>query len=218
MRPRLPVGGSRRLRPEDLGFLRKGTFWKYQCPSVIQSVVAPLPALWLPSFASAIGLPSSAGPLSVALLNLASCAGYLLQGKLVDRYHVSWAIVVSTLGATVAVFAFWGTVAHQATLYIFAILFGVFGAGYPGHWTGCARDMRRNFPNINTGLVISLLCAGKGVGSVLAGPISEKLVSLGPLKHVDLAYGSTYGSTIIFTGICVVLGGAGAMPRLLCIR
>ena len=214
MKHRLPVRGPRRLRPVDLGFMKKGTFWMYQGPNVIQSIVAPLPTLWLPSFASSMGMSPVTGPLSVALLSLASCCGYLLQGRLVDRYHVSWAILVSTLGSTIAVFGFWGCVTHEATLYIFAILFGLFGAGYPGHWTGCAGDMRRSFPNLNTGLVISLLCAGKGVGSILAGPVSEKLLSMKPWQDTKLAYGSSYGSIIIFTGICVFLGGAGTVPRL----
>lgn len=214
MKHRLPVRGPRRLRPVDLGFIKKRAFWTYQCPSIIQSIVAPVPSLWLPSFASSMGMSPAAGPLSVALLNLASCCGYLLQGRLVDRYHVSWAILVSTLGSTIAVFGFWGCGTHEATLYIFAILFGLFGAGYPGHWTGCACDMRRTFPNLSTGLVISLLCAGKGVGSILAGPFSERLLSMKPWQDTRLAYGSSYGSVIIFTGVCVFLGGAGAIPRL----
>ena len=214
MQPRIPVRGPRRVRPVDLGFVKKRTFWVYQCPSIVQSIVAPLPSLWLPSFASYMGMSSTTGALSVALLNLASCGGYMLQGRLVDRYHVSWAILVSTVGSTIAVFGFWGTGTHTATLYIFAILFGLFGAGYPGHWTGCASDMRRAFPNLSTGLVISLLCAGKGVGSVLAGPLSEKLLSMKPWHDKGLAYGSSYGSIIIFTGVCVFVGGAGAIPRL----
>ncbi len=194
--------------------MQKRTFWTYQCPNIIQSIVAPVPSLWLPSFASSMGMSPAAGPLSVALLNLASCCGYLLQGRLVDRYHVSWAILVSTVGSTIAVFGFWGCGTHEATLYIFAILFGLFGAGYPGHWTGCAGDMRRTFPNLNTGLVISLLCAGKGVGSILAGPVSEKLLSMKRWQDTSSAYGSSYGSIIVFTGVCAFLGGGGAIPRL----
>ena len=214
MKPRLPVQGPRRLRPVDLGFIRKGTFWLYQCPSIVQSIVTPVPSLWLPSFASAMGMSSTAGPLSIALLSLASCCGYLLQGRLVDRYHVSWAILMTTLGSTVAVFVFWGCGTHEAMLYVFAILFGLFGTGYPGHWTGCAHDIRRTYPNSDTGLVISLLCAGKGVGTILAGPVSEKLLSMKPWHEALLAYGSSYGSTIVFTGVCVFLGGAGAFPHL----
>ncbi len=161
-----------------------------------------------------MGMPPAAGPLSVALLNLASCGGFLLQGRLVDRYHVSWAILVSTVGSTIAVFGFWGCGTQTAMLYVFAILWGLFGAGYPGHWTGCASDMRRTFPNVNTGLVISLLCAGKGVGSILAGPVSEKLLKMKPWQDTGLAYGSSYGSIIVFTGVCVFVGGAGAIPRI----
>lgn len=198
----------------DMGFVKGKKFWIYQFPNIVQSTVAPLPSLWLPSFASSMGMAAAAGPLSVALLNLASCCGYLIQGRLVDRYHVSWAILVSTIGATFAVFGLWGCTTHEATLYIFAILFGLFGAGYPGHWTGTACDMRRTFPNINTGMVISMFCVGKGVGTILAGPVSERLLSSRPFVHAGLAYGTTYGATIIFTGVCVFVGGAAAVPPL----
>lgn len=214
MKPRIPARGPRRLRPVDLSFIKKGTFWMYQSPSVIQSIIAPLPNLWLPSFATSMGMSPSVGALAVALSNLASCCGYLLQGRLVDRYHVSRAILVSSIGSTIAVFGVWGCSTHKATLYIFAILFGLFGSGYPGHWTGCASDMRRTSPTLNTGLVISLLCAGKGVGTILAGPVSEKLLSMKPWQDTGLAYGSSYGSIIVLTGVCAFLGGAGAAPYL----
>ena len=215
MKSRIPTrAGPRRLRPIDLSFTKKPTFWLYLGPSMIQSIVAPLPSLWLPSFASSMKMTPAAGPLSVALLNLASCCGFVLQGRLVDRYHVSWAILVSTLGSTVAVFGVWGcTGSEEATLYIFAILFGIFGAGYNGHWTGCACDIRKDTPHLDTGLLLSLLCAGKGVGSLLAGPVSGKLLEMEPWRHAGLAYGSSYGAVIVFTGVCVFVGGAGAVPR-----
>jgi hypothetical protein len=213
MSPRLPVHGPRRLRPMDLGFVKKLLFWTYQCPNMVQSIVAPLPSLWMPAFASSMGMSPLVGPISVALLNLASCGGFLLQGRLVDHYHVSWGILVSTIGSTIAVFGFWGCTTHEAMLYIFAILFGLFGLGYPGHWPGCAGDMRRTSPNVNTGLILSLLCAGKGVGTILAGPVSDAMLSVKLGKNAGLAYGSSYGLMIVFTGICVLLGGAGALPR-----
>lgn len=198
----------------DLGFVKHRTFWVYQIPSVVQSIVTPLPALWLPAFASYLGMSSAVGPLSLALLNLASCAGFMLQGRLVDRYHVSWAILVSTIGSAIAVFGFWGFGTHAATLYVFAILFGFFGAPYPGHWTGCACDMRRTSPEISTSVVISLLCAGKGIGTLVAGPVSEALLSSQPWEGHGLAYSSAYGTIIVFTGVCLIVGGAGAVPRL----
>jgi predicted MFS family arabinose efflux permease len=198
----------------DLGFVKHKTFWMYQVPSIIQSCVAPVPSLWLPSFATSLGLPSTTGPLSIALLSLASCCGYLLQGRLVDRHHVSWIILFWTLGATISVFVLWGCGTHAATVYLFAIFFGLFGAGYPGHWTGCAQDMRRTSPDLNTGLVISLLCAGKGAGSIVAGPVSERLLATKPWQHIGLAYGTSYGAVIVFTGVCVFFGGAAAIPRL----
>jgi hypothetical protein len=73
----------------------------------MQSIAFFLPQIWLPSFAREIGMPAVAGPLALCLLNLAACGGYISQGVIVDRYHVTVAICFATLGSMLAVFVFW---------------------------------------------------------------------------------------------------------------
>ena len=189
-------------------------FWIYSFGNMMQSIAFFLPQIWLPSFAREIGLPAIAGPLALCLLNLAACGGYISQGIIVDRYHVTVAICVATLGSMLAVFVFWGLTTSQAMLYVFVILWGLSGGGFAANWAGCANAIRTSGYHVDTGMVISLLCVSKGVGSVVSGPISEKLIHIRPFEDAGFAYGTSYGVLIIFTGISATLGGIACLGRL----
>ena len=202
------------FRPRDYTFLKQSAFWIYQIPSIIQSIVYYFPLLWLPSFSAAMGLPSFSGAFAVSLVNLSASLGFILQGQLVDRFHVNVPIMFSTVGGILSVFVFWGFATNQAMLYTFSILWGLTGGCFAGSWTGCAKDMGQWCRNLDTGLVLSLMCAGKGISSVVSGPISVKLLQLPPWKDLGYAYGSEYGAMIVFTGVGVTLGGTSCIARM----
>jgi hypothetical protein len=107
MKNRLPISNSSTLRPVDLSFLKMAPFWIYSFGNMMQSIAFFLPQIWLPSFARESGMPAVAGPLALCLLNLAACGGYISQGIIVDRCHVTVAICFATLGSMLAVFVFW---------------------------------------------------------------------------------------------------------------
>ncbi|KAK5118294.1 hypothetical protein LTR62_002807 [Meristemomyces frigidus] len=223
-----------RVRPVDWSFLKQPAFWWFEMGVILQSLAYFLPSLWvklsrvlqgsdvltssprwIPSFSASIGLPSFSGPLALCLLNLAACGGYLIQGKLVDHYHVTTIILLATGISTVAILIFWGLTNNQAMLYIFAILWGLSGGGFAATWAGCTAAIQKSCRSLDAGLVMSLLCAGKGVGSVLTGPISEKLLQVQPWHGAAFAYGGEYGAVIVFTGITAVAGGCACIGRIL---
>lgn len=214
MKNRLPVSSSSTLRPLNLAFLKMAPFWIYSFGNMMQSIAYFLPQLWIPSFARELGFPAIAGPLALCLLNLAACGGYISQGIIVDRYHVTVAICVATLGSMLAIFVFWGLTNSQAMLYVFVILWGLTGGGFSANWAGCANAIRKSGYHVDTGMVISLLCVSKGVGSVVSGPISERLLQVQPLEDAGFAYGTRYGVVIIFTGVSATLGGIACVGRL----
>lgn len=181
----------------------------------MQSLANFLPTLWIPSFAMAIGLPQFAGPLGLALANLGTCFGCLLMGVLVDRFHISVAIAVATLGQMIAIFVFWGLTSSQAMLYVFALTFGMFGGGYSSSWSGYAGAIKpRGYSgHINTGLVVSLMAAGRGIGAVISGPLSESLLQSGWKPDAEFAYGTAYGLIIIFSGVTATFGGAACVGK-----
>ncbi|KAM0718834.1 hypothetical protein Q7P37_005906 [Cladosporium fusiforme] len=207
---RLPASNSSTLRPLNLAFMKLAPFWIYSFGNMMQSIAYFLPQLWIPSFAREIGLP----PLALCLLNLAACGGYISQGIIVDRYHVTVAICVATLGSVLAIFVFWGLTTSQAMLYVFVILWGLTGGGFSANWAGCAAAIRNSGYHVDTGMVISLLCVSKGVGSVVSGPISERLLRVALWDDAGFAYGTRYGVVIVFTGVSATLGGAACVGRL----
>lgn len=212
MKPRLPRTSTAALRPLNLSFMRRTPFWFFSAGNLAQSIAYFLPQLWLPSFAREAGFPPIAGPLALCLLNVAACFGYLSQGLIVDRFHATTAILIATIGSMLAVFVFWGLATSQPMLYVFVILWGLTGGGFAGNWAGCANAIRSEGPHVDTGLVISLLCASKGVGSVISGPISESLLGVGGVGG-EGAYGGKYGVLIAFTGVCATVGGVSWAGR-----
>lgn len=213
MRNRLPISSSTALRPIDLSFMKQAPFWFFETGNVMASLSYFLPQLWIPSFAISQGFTSFTGPLALCLLNIAACGGYLLQGMLVDRFHVSIPIMIATLGSVIAIFVFWGLTASEPMLYVFAITWGLSGGGFAATWSGCAKAMRNTCAHLDTGLVISLMCTGKGIASLIAGPISEQLLKAGNWDNADFAYGTQYGAIIVFAGITAMLGGTACIGR-----
>lgn len=218
VRPRLPIGHASSWRPIEMGFMKRIQFWIFELGNIFQSLGFFLPTLYIPAFALSLGLPDFAGPLALALFNLAFCFGAVLIGFLVDRFHVMVAISVSTIGQMIAIFIFWGLSTSQVMLYFFALLFGCFGGGFSATWSGCANALQRLEPSghIDSGLIVALMAAGKGIGAVISGPLSERLLSIDRWQgHAGFAYGSDYGVLVVFTGVSATLGGTAWIGRLL---
>lgn len=217
VKPRLPVSAANAFRPQNLSFMKRLPFWLFQIGNVANSLGVYLPSLGMPYFAAAIGLPVYAGPLSVALYNGGLTLGAIALGHVTDRFHFTVSILISTVGATISAFVFWGLAGSQAMLYVFAILWGFFAGGFNGTWTGCAAAMRRleRSRNVDTGLVIGLLAACKGIGGVVSGPLSEKLLDVGWKSQARLfVYGTSFGPLVVFCGFSAACGGIAALGRL----
>ncbi|KAF2723406.1 putative MFS monocarboxylate transporter [Polychaeton citri CBS 116435] len=216
LRPRTPIPASSALRPIDFSYLAHLPFWLFAASVVLQGLGFFLPTLWLPIFATSIGLPSFAGPLALALYNLAACVGNLVQGWLCDRFHVTVAILIATLGSMVACFVLWGLTTSQPMLYLFAILWGVSAGGFGANWTGCVSAIRDSgHAGLEVGPFIAFMGAAKGVGAVISGPLSERLLQMQPWKGAGYVYGTNYGILVVFTGVCATLGGTAWVGRML---
>lgn len=218
IRPRLPITHANNFRPIEVSFLKHLPFWLFQTGNILQSFGYFLPTLYIPSFATSLGLPSFVGPLALALFNVAFTLGAVLIGFLVDRFHVSVAILTCTLGQMLSIFVFWGLASSQAMLYVFALTFGCFGGAFSCTWSGCAREMQRRekHETVDVSVVVALMGAGKGIGAVISGPLSERLLAIDSWEGtVGGGYGSGYGVLVVFTGICATLGGTACVGRML---
>lgn len=212
MRGRLPDQhadmGPQRL---EMRFVLSPAFWVLQAGNIVQGLGYFMPGLYLPSFATAQGWSSLSGTLALSLSNGAQVLGATFTGWLVDRYHVTTALNVCTAGTVVAVFLFWSFAVYQPVMYVFAILYGFFAGGFSSTWSGCANPVRRGgYPAVESGMVIALFAAGKGLGAVISGPLSGALVKSDVWKsHAGYAYGSGYGYLIIFSGVTAAFQTVG---------
>ena len=214
VKPRLPLSASSRARRFDFGFLRSSTFWLLQIGNILEGLGFFVPNIYLPSYAQSLGLSALAGPLTVALSNTAAVFGTIIIGSLIDRFHVTTVIMISSVGAALSVFLLWGLAPSLPLLCIFSLAYGMFAGGFSTTWTGIIKEVKKKERGAETGMVFGLLCAGRGIGSVVCGPLSEALLSGKSLAGgVSLGYGTEYGTLIIFTGVSAALGGVGWVGR-----
>ena len=81
-------------------------------------------------------------------------------------------------------------------------------------YTGIIREVQKQARGTEAGMLFGLLSAGRGVGSVLSGPLSEALLSGKPwAEEAALGYGTGYEGLIVFTGVSAMLGGVSWMVR-----
>lgn len=208
VKPRLPLSMTSRSRRFDFQFLRTLTFWILQAGNIFQSLGFFIPNIYLPTYAQSLGLSALSATLTVSLTNTASVFGAVAMGSLCDKMHVTSVILISTVGSSVAVLLFWGMSVSLPLLCVFSLLYGLFAGGFSATYTGIIKAVRRSEASADPGMIFGLLAAGRGVGSVVSGPLSQALLSSTPLhSEIKSGYGTEYGALIIFTGVTAALGG-----------
>ena len=72
--------------------------------------------------------------------------------------------------------------------------------------------LKREERSTDGSMVFAALSAGRGIGNVLSGPVSEALVRAGEVGKEGL-YATEYGPLVLFTGVSAALGGVGFFGR-----
>jgi predicted MFS family arabinose efflux permease len=208
LRPRLPILSVSRSPRYGLNFLKTPSFWLLQVGVVVESLGYFLPSIYLPTFAAHLGLSPATGSLLVALLNGAAVFATIIMGMLIDRFHVTTVILLSTIGATLSVFLLWGLSTALPLLVVFSIMYGFFAGGFVSTNAGIIKLVKRYDQSADVGMMLGVTSAGRGVGSVLSGPLSEALLKGGGWRgKAGLGYGSGFGELIVFTGVTAAVGG-----------
>ncbi|KAI9873805.1 MAG: hypothetical protein M1830_010590 [Pleopsidium flavum] len=214
VKPRLPVSPTSHPRRFDFTFLKTSTFGLLQTGNVIEGLGYFLPSIYLPTYARSLGASSLASTLTVILFNIASVIGCLVMGTIVDKFHVTTCIIISTLGSTLGVFLLWGLSASLPLLYTFCVVYGLFAGSFSSTWPGIMREVQKKTARAEPGMIFAWLAAGRGIGSVVSGPLSETLLNRKPWSgQAALGYGSGFGGLIVFTGVTAMLGGVGFLGR-----
>ena len=161
-----------------------------------------------------IGLSSIAGPLTVALFNGMLVLGTIVLGAQIDKIHVTMVMLISALGAALSVLVVWGCSTSLPALCAFSMIYGFFAGAFSTCWTGIVKEIQARDIHADTGLVFGVFLAGRGVGNLASGPLSEALLAGRPwYKNVALGYGTGYGELIAFVGATALLSGMSRAGR-----
>ncbi len=212
IRPRLPASRVARLRRFDFSFLKDRAFVLSQLGNLAQGLGYFLPTIYLPTYAaslaSAQGLSATlTASLTLVLVNVSSVFGCIAMGYLVDRLNIATCIFLSAAGSSLGVLAVWGTTMSVAQLYVFCIIYGLFAGSYTTTYSGVVRMVTQRCTTADPGMVFGMACVARGIGSVVAGPLSSTLLKAGPVTAASVGYGSPYGAIIVFAGVTALAGG-----------
>lgn len=215
VKPRVPIANNRPSPPPpNLRFLVTQTFSLFEVCNIVQALGFFLPSIYLPTYAGTIGASKSLQALTVILFNVASVVGCVLMGSIVDKLDVTVCILISTVGSTIGVFLIWGFSMSLAPLFIFSVVYGLFAGSYTSTWPGIMRDVVHKMSSAESSMVFACLAAGRGVGNLVSGPLSEALIKGLPWEgKLGYGYGSGYGPLIVFTGVTGVVGGGSYIAR-----
>lgn len=211
LRGRLGRQANARLRT-SWSFLGTPLFWIYSLSNILMGLAYFFPSLYLPSYATAAGLRASHGALLLTVMSLSQVGGQFTFGYLSDKkLSLNALMTVSLTVAAIATLSTWGLARSLPPLIIFTLLYGFFGAGYTAMWARMVTAIDDD-PSASQAL-FSLLCFEKGVGNVLAGPISAGLLRI---SSGTAGYGhGIYKPVVIFTGSCLLLS-AGSLIATKC--
>ncbi|ROV89932.1 hypothetical protein VSDG_08219 [Cytospora chrysosperma] len=239
IKPRIPPMPVRRLKAFNLRFCLSRRFIMYQVSNMIESIGFYIPGIYVPIFAADfLGASEWSSALCILIFNTSSVVGCIAIGWLIDQFHVTTCVMISTIGATLGTFLLWGCAFDMPMVYIYCVSYGLSAGSFTTTWTGVMRevsgkDMLSTPSTASSGpespmsgfagpypgatdpvMVYVLLAAGRGIGNVLSGPMSQAMYHAMPWKgEASFGYGSGYGSLIVFTGITALGSGICFLGR-----
>lgn len=216
VKPRVP--DSMRERPSrnpDLSFLKNKAFNLYQIANIIEGLGYFVPSVYLPLFARTVGFSNDSGnPLLVSLFNGFLVFGSIFVGFLTDRRLTNFSILLTSSGAVLSVLFLWGFAVDLPVLCLFACIYGIFAGGYSASYSGIIRDILETEPKLDGDLMWGVMAAGRGIGSIACGPLSDQLISLDAWKNPNAyTYGTGYGPLVVWVAITAAIGSISCIAR-----
>jgi predicted MFS family arabinose efflux permease len=206
-------------------FLKHQTFYIYSTAIVFQSCGYGIPQTYLNTYAHDITLLSqTSATLLLTLFNLPGILSSSFFGYLSDNKHLPLSATtvtsISAICSALSTFLLWGLTSQgsMALMVLFSITFGFFAGGYSATWGGVINEMeleaaQRN-EAIDSGMIYGLLNGARGIGYVSGGLAGVPLLKAGSVGSSSaFAYGTTYGSLVIFTGLSSIFGALGMLRK-----
>ncbi|KAH7108856.1 major facilitator superfamily domain-containing protein [Dendryphion nanum] len=178
LRPRLPVAQVTNHRKFDMTFLRNRSFLLFQLGNVLEGFGYFVPSFYLPTYARTLGASSPVSAFTLILINVTAVFGCVVMGGIVDRWHITTCILLSTIGSTLSVFLLWGFSTNLPLLLVFCAVYGLFAGSYSTTYPGVMKTLKDKEQGTDSMMVFAVLAAGRGIGNVACGPMSEAFIRL----------------------------------------
>ncbi|KAK4555374.1 hypothetical protein LTR86_007671 [Recurvomyces mirabilis] len=171
-----------------------------------------IPNIYIPSYASDLGLSSTASSSLLALISLSQVLGQIWQGWISDRVNIYIPTAVSALVPGVGALLLWGPAKNMSILVPFVMIWGFFSASYSVLFTRMCTFLASDNLGLDgigdhestTMLLYGFFSFERGVSNVLEGPISSWLVdSSSPPDTTRYGLGR-YARVIWFTVVCML--------------
>ena len=202
IKPRLPISQSSTTARTDWSFARNPLLLVYCTANMAQGLGFFFPSLFLPSYATSVGLSPTKGATLLSIMAAAQVLGQWTFGVRSDKFALNPLVLLSTMVAAIACFAAWGLSHSLWTLVIFSILFGFFAYGFSSMRARMGIAVAGEDPTVAL-QTFGMFTLCQGIGNVLAGPISAGLLKDAVRRD---RYGILrYKALIIFTGASMVL-------------
>lgn len=212
LKGRLPQAEKAAIARVNWSFLRKPLFYVYALSTLVQGLGFFFPAVYLPTYATALGLSTTKGALILAVMSIAQTLGQFAFGFMTDKkIPVSGMVIVSSLMGTISVLAIWGLAKSLGLLILFSIVYGVFAYAFASLRAGMGKAVSDDPSAVVAMYSILVFC--QGVGNILVGPISSALLSKEPV--LELYAILRFKKMVIFTGGSMFLSGIVVIPWML---
>lgn len=183
--------------------------WVFITANVGQAFGYFVTLLYLPTYASAVGLSSANGSALLACVNGACVLSRVAMGVLSDKHSPHRLGFGTMLASSVAVLVLWGVASTSLPpLLVFAVVMGLAAGGWTSLYSAIISTVVRDDPSLSSHL-FSALSFTRGLGALLVAPISTALIAH-PLQGASAktAYGAAggeYGGVVLFAGLSMVL-------------
>ncbi|KAK7438828.1 Mch2p [Colletotrichum acutatum] len=198
---------------------KKPVFWLFVFSMTLQSLANNLPANYLPSYATDLGISPEKGALLVTFLSLFGIIGQISLGALTynrDAIGPLIPMLLSTLVSSFAVFVVWGLGRYYWNMVITSVLFGAFAFSFMvlrSHMAAIAvDDPERPAEEL---FVSGILLFTRGVIGVASGYIAAAVLQNSENIGVQPGYGAgKWRSFIILLGATMTAATLGAFGLL----
>lgn len=160
------------------------------------------------AYAISVGQDHFIATLAISLINFAAVAGNIMTGNLIDHLHITTVILILTTGSAVVVLAGWGLAGSEFAILAFGVLYGLFAGGFKSTWAGSAMEVKKLGHEVEIGVIMGFFPAGRGLGAIVSGPVSERLLGLRfGGEGAGYGFGTGFGVLIAFTGLTALVSG-----------